>query len=302
MMHHVYMPFTEQQLWSHFADIRRNGKRIKNVRHLDYYKKSVKRYNEYLASNSDRFGKSLKEMKSPCQIEKDERFWTAACMMTIFYSQNRVHELTCLFKDAYGDKPPVREMKSWKECFDGEVHLFLEANLPSPRAYSEWLSKNIAERQFIPYIQYAADDKKNLEGATDVDALLMNSKNGFAVIIEAKVLSDISIGITYDVMRNQIARNIDVMLEKNDTLCPPLNKRDPERTLFLLITPRLFRENPTSRLYGYKFNEYKNKPGSLAQDLPHRKDCNWQNISERMGWLTWEDFKNVNKDCCKWLQ
>ena len=129
----------------------------------------------------------------------------------------------------------------------------------------------------------------------------MNSKNGFAVIIEAKVLSDISYEITYDTMRNQIARNIDVMLEENKGLCPPLNKREPEKTLFLLITPKLFKDNPSSRLYGYKLNEYKTNPEALSRDLPHRGNCDWQDISKRLGWLTWEDFKNVNKDCCQWL-
>lgn len=129
----------------------------------------------------------------------------------------------------------------------------------------------------------------------------MNPKNGFAVIIEAKVLSDISYEITYDTMRNQIARNIDVMLESNKELCDPLNKRDPDKTLFLLVTPKLFKDNPSSRLYGYKFNKYKTNPKSLSADLPHRKNCDWQNISSRLGWLTWEDFKSVNRNCCLWL-
>ena len=132
--------------------------------------------------------------------------------------------------------------------------------------------------------------------------MFLNSKNGFAVIIEAKVLSDISYDITYDTMRNQIARNIDVMLEDNKKLCQPLDKRDPEKTLFLLVTPKLFKDNPSSRLYGYKFKEYKTKPESLSGDLPHRKNYDWQNISSRLGWLTWEDFKSVNKDCCRWLK
>lgn len=148
----------------------------------------------------------------------------------------------------------------------------------------------------------STDAKVNLEGPTNVDAMLLNSKNGFAVVIEAKVLSDISYEITYDTMRNQIARNIDVMLEKNNKLCHPLDKRDPEKTLFLLITPKLFKDNPSSRLYGYKFNEYKTNPESLSGDLPHRTNCDWPNISRRLGWLTWEDFKSVNNNCCRWLK
>ncbi len=222
-------------------------------------------------------------------------------MMTIFYSQNRRQELTKLFKNAYGDLPPVRGLR-WEDCFDDDLYLFFEPKLPSPRSYKEWLRRNLTKRQFIPYVLESADGKVNLEGATNIDAILLNSKNGFAVIIEAKVLSDVSYKIIYDTMRNQIARNIDVMLEENKELCYPLNKRDPEKTLFLLITPKLFKENSSSRLYGYKFNEYKTNARSLSADLPHRENCDWQNISGRLGWLTWEDLKNVNKDCCPWLK
>jgi len=301
MMHQKYLPFTEQQLLSHFADVRQNGKCIRNVKHLEYYKNSIETYNKYLVNDRSRLGIPLNTTRLPCQIEKDERFWIAACMMTIFYSQNRLEQYISLFKTAYGNGPPVEGINSWQKCFEGKLYLFFEANLPSPILYKEWLLKNIAKRQFIPYVLDSAYNKKNLEGATNADAILLNSGNGFAVIIEAKVLSDISYQITYDVIRNQIARSIDVMLEKNDTLCDPLDKRDPEKTLFLMIAPKLFKDNPTSRLYGYKFNEYKNNPSSLAQDLPHRKDCDWQNISKRLGWLNWEDFRNVNKDCCEWL-
>mgnify|MGYP007040052839 CR=1 FL=1 len=91
------------------------------------------------------------------------------------------------------------------------------------------------------------------------------------------------------------------MLEKNETLCYPLNKRDPDKKLFLLVTPKLFKDNPSSRLYGYKFNEYKTDPGSLSIDLQHRIDYDWEKITNRLGWLSWEDFKSVNKDCCLWL-
>jgi len=302
MMHQIYLPFTEQQLLSHFADVRQNGECIKNVKHLNYYIDSIQRYNKYLANNPNRLGRSLKEMKKPCQIEKDERFWIATCMMTIFYSKNRGQELTKLFRNAYGDIPQLRGLTSWVEHLGEELHLFFEPNLPSPGSYKEWLLKNRTKRQFIPYVLDSAEGKVNLEGATNVDAMLLNSKNGFAVIIEAKVLSDISHEITYDTMRNQIARNIDVMLEVNKELCHPLDKRDPEKTLFLLITPKLFKEDPSSHLYGYKLSEYKTNPKSLSDDLPHRKNCDWQNISSRLGWLTWEDFKNVNKDCCRWLK
>lgn len=288
LIHPDYFPFTEKQLMSHFAEVRKNGKCIKNVRHLDYYKKSVQRYSEYLKDNLDRKAKAIKEMKFPCQIEKDERFWISKSLMTIFHNANRLKNLVHIFRIVFGDHPPI-DIDFWEECFDEDLHLFFEPNLPSPRSYSKWLSENIGKRHLIPYVLDSAYGKKNLEGPTNVDAILLNPKNGFSVIIEAKVLSDISAQITYDAMRNQIARNIDVMLEKNDGLCYPLNQRKPERTLFLLITPQIFKENPSSRLYGYKMNDYMTNPKSIGFDLPHRR-IDWNKISKRLGLITWKDL------------
>jgi len=303
LMHPIYLPFTEAQLKSRFAKVGKNEDCAPTAdKHIEYYKKSLRNYEEYLRRNPDRKAKPISELKVPCQIEKDERFWIAACMMTILFSENRLRELTDVFKHAYGSTPPIAEIDSWEECFEGLLDLFFEPNLPSPAPYKEWLFLNCKKRHLIPYILDSAYGKKNLEGPTNVDAMLLNAPNGFAVVIEAKVLSDISYQITYDVIRNQIARNIDVMLENNPELCEPLKHRDPEKTLFLLVTPRIFKNNPTTRLYGYKFNEYKNDPSCLGRDLPHRTGCDLESISRRLGWLTWEDFKDVNQNCCKWLE
>jgi hypothetical protein len=302
MMHETYLPFNEDKLKSHFAKVMINKEATDTSDgQIEYYRKSVRNYEEYVAKKPDRKGKPISELKTPCQMEKDERFWTASCLMTVFQSKNRVRELTNLFKKAYGDIPPINGIDTWEDCVEGELHLFFEANLPSPQQYKKWLRTNLGRQQFIPYILDSDDGRKNLEGATNVDAILLNSEREFAVIIEAKVLSDISCQVTYDVMRNQIARNIDVMLEPNENLCDPLNGRDPNKTLFLLLTPRIFKNNPESRLYGYKLVEYMRDPSSLGDDLPHRTDCDLEAISKRLGWLTWEDFKEVNPDCCKWL-
>jgi len=63
--------------------------------------------------------------------------------------------------------------------------------------------------------------------------------SGVAVIFEAKVLSDSSAHVTFDLARNQLARSIDVMLEVNSTLPAPLSFRKPERTFLVLLTPAL---------------------------------------------------------------
>ncbi|KXH71131.1 MAG: hypothetical protein AM326_12000 [Candidatus Thorarchaeota archaeon SMTZ-45] len=297
----TYLPFTEKQLLNHFAKVKYRGKCVTNEKHLSYYKTSIQRYHQYLADNPDMKGKSLTEIKRPCQLEKDERFWVASCMMTMFYDERRLQMLQKLFTDAFGASPPLAGLNSWRECLEGDLELFFETTLPSPSSYKSWLGKYLNERQFIPHILDSAYGKRNLEGPTHIDALLMNPSNGFAVMVEAKVLSDISYQVTYDSTRNQMARIIDVMLEENSHLCEPLCRRDPKRTLFLLLTPEMFKLNPSRRLYGCKFNDYKKNQESMTVDLPHRKNLNWLELRGRLGWLTWEDFHRTNRDCCPWL-
>jgi hypothetical protein len=52
MLDPIHFPYTEEQLLSHFANVRKNGKCTKNIEHLEYYKKSIKRYKNYLAKNT----------------------------------------------------------------------------------------------------------------------------------------------------------------------------------------------------------------------------------------------------------
>jgi hypothetical protein len=144
-----------------------------------------------------------------------------------------------------------------------------------------------------------------LEGATNVDAVLLNEDTGLAVLFEAKVLSDISSHTSYDAARNQLARNVDVMLEANDTLADQLCRRRVESSFLVLITPEMFRApgGRSSRLYGAKYDVYKSAAAALAADLPHRnaQPSDWRETARRMGWATWEDFRRVDAQCCLWL-
>jgi hypothetical protein len=308
-MQEKYLPFDKDVFMEHFAPV---GKNIKtNINHLNYYTQSINNYENYKKVINNIFGKHLYEISKACQIQKDERFWTVNTFMNIYYSPNRINELCILFVKAFGKKVPISiEINSWEECLSSDnLKLYFEVDLPSPAFYKKYLyslykEDKIQEHQIIPFILASAHEKQTLEGATQVDALILNPDNGFNVLIEAKVLSDISIRITYDVVRNQIARNIDVMLELNERLCAPLNKRDPDKSLFLLVTPKLFKDNPSSRLYGYKIREYKDKNkgvDALKRDLPHRVLGKLKDIPSRIGWLTWENFKEVNNKCSPWL-
>lgn len=215
--------------------------------------------------------------------------------------------MATLLQCVFNSEPPVEGLSSWEECLDGRLHLYFEHRLASPSAYKQWLANHLSERNLVPYVRDAAyrrnspELRTNLEGPTQVDAVLVNESNGFTVLFEAKVLSDTSVDITYDMMRNQIIRNIDVMLEKDEGLMFPASRRRPNRSLFVLITPEIFRQRPYSRLYGWLMKDYRSNPDALARDLPHRESLNWSKIARRMGWLSWEDCETVRPGSCPWL-
>ncbi len=301
LLHDIYLPFEKDTFKKHFIGIKDKS----NIeKHIAYYKNSIDRYREYESGNSI----AQNRVKHVRQMEKDEKFWTASTFMTLYYSKTRDAQLITMLEKAYGKTPPLSDFNSWEDCLKGELHLYFEPNLQSPRLYLDYLKNNLNQYNLIPYVLTNATHKNgqfktNLEGATNVDALIINATNGFAILIEAKVLSDISSQVSYDIFRNQIIRSIDVMLNPNPNLTHPLEKRIPDNTLFLLVTPLAFKNNPHTRLYGYKYHDYKNNPDTISKDLTHLKITSQQSsgISKRIGWSTWEDLKIINPDCCKWL-
>ena len=129
---------------------------------------------------------------------------------------------------------------------------------------------------------------------------MLLADNGVAVIFEAKALSDISTHVTFDLARNQLARNIDVMLDANPTLAAPLNLRKPERTFLVLLTPALTQPGRAgdaiskSRLYGWLMPAYQDPGNSLLhQHLPHRDSSELARAAGRLGWASWEDCHSV---------
>ena len=63
--------------------------------------------------------------------------------------------------------------------------------------------------------------------------MLVARDSGAVIVFEAKVISDVSTSVTFDIARNQLARTIDVMLEDNQDrpgLDRRLRSRKPELT------------------------------------------------------------------------
>ena len=90
VLHQKYLPFSVEQLKSHFAAVKQNDQCEKiSEKHIDYYQKSIKKYEDYLLDNPYQKNYAISQVRGPCQIEKDERFWTTSYLMNIFHDKDR---------------------------------------------------------------------------------------------------------------------------------------------------------------------------------------------------------------------
>lgn len=290
----IYLPFGPDVLRKHFAPVAGGGEDVD--RHLAYYATSAARYRDFGVRPS-----SVGTARLPRQIEKDERFWVVATFLAVYYCDDRVARFSQLLSSAFREFPALAGLRDWSDCLNGDLRLYFEVALPSPRAYQDWLRAHLTERHFVPYIHDAAKHTSRLEGPSHIDAVLVNAGNGFAWAIEAKALSDTSYQVTFDALRNQIARNVDVLLDETPNVLGGLECRKPDRTVFTLMTPSLFKDQPHARLYGWLMNEYTTDPEAIHRDLPHRSQVDWNGVSRRLGWITFEECERVLPGACRWL-
>ncbi len=307
ILHPLYLPFTQEQLRGHFAPV--GADTTSADRHLAYYLKSAqaaKGWGEHPLSGTP--AEVAKAQRHGLQIEKDERFWVVTTLMRLFHAPDRQSVLAKILRQCLGEVPPIEGLATWEQALGDtqELNLYFEVSLPTPPKYREHLAGCLDQRVLVPHVLDSATKAEiaghALEGATKVDAVLIAPKTKFAVLFEAKVLADASCSIGLDVLRNQIARNIDVMLESNPRLRWPLTQRHPERTCFVLITPEVFRDHPESRLYCWLMRDYQRDPNALQRDLPHRAGTDFSSVAARLGWLTWEDCNHLLPGACPWLR
>ncbi len=306
VLHPTYLPFTADQLKAHFAPVLADGELD---RHLRYYRASTQQAKMHADRMSGGTKPTPAQVRLGRQIEKDERFWVATALMSLYHEDGGVSrgQLFSRLLDKGGLRPPA-PFARWEEALSGQLELYFEVNRPSPPSYQLWLRDHLDERAPIPYLRERAEAAgTRLEGATKADAVLLAADTAVAVIFEAKVLSDISTHITFDVARNQLARIIDVMLEANPKLQDPLCRRDPGRTFMMLLTPAILRPVATgnaasSRLYGWLMPAYQDPDSPLLQQhLPHRDHYDLAEVANRLGWACWEDVRAILPGACSWL-
>jgi hypothetical protein len=191
---------------------------------------------------------------------------------------------------------------AWGDLLQPDLEVFFEVGLPSPVAYRRWLSAHLEDRQALRTQRLVATSRgEALEGRTHLDALLICPSSGFAVHIEAKVLSDIDAKTTHDSLRNQLARNLDCLAGPAADGHSVLSARRPDRTFLVMLTPEIFRRNWHSRLYGHLVREYSRDPAAIQRDLPHLDGITCAGLSRRIGWPTFEDLRAVEPAACRWL-
>ncbi len=146
-------------------------------------------------------------------------------------------------------------------------------SVTSPRDY-ESASRSRMAASDNPVWQERAMKFDRVEGATEVDIELQGES--YLIYVEAKLHSDISWATTYDPQRNQIARNIDCLLEN-------AAGRTPHFWMFV-------KDRGPGHGYTQTIESYRTNPSSLASLIPHRSPELVAEVASRIAVLTWSEL------------
>jgi hypothetical protein len=143
---------------------------------------------------------------------------------------------------------------------------------PAPCAY-EALSRRRLRASDNPAWRERSLKPDPVEGASEIDITLEG--RGYLIYVEAKLGSDLSLTTTYDPERNQIARNIDCVLE----YCGP---RRPAFWMFV-------RDRAATRAYVQLMDRYR-AAAELRRALPHREEARLAEIASGLAIITWAEL------------
>jgi hypothetical protein len=157
--------------------------------------------------------------------------------------------------------------------------LKLWAAVCAPRLY-EMQSRARMRTSGNPAWVARAEMPDPVEGSSEIDIVLDHEK--YLLYVEAKLGSDISLSTSHDPERNQIARNIDCVIEQ----------AGPRSPLFWMLV----RDEDPSRAYVQLMRSYRRDPGLLAAALPHRDPETLRRLAQNLTILLWSDFAELT--CC----
>ena len=156
----------------------------------------------------------------------------------------------------------ILKLANINEPVEEPVSLSFEKELQPPKGYLKWLTNEVS-RHPVKYVREQGrkhvERGRRLEANTHVDAVI-ETKN-LLILVEVKFTSDISCETSFNANRNQMARTIDVGIEKA--------KKKGKRLVVLLCSPSEF-YHKKSRLYYYKIQEYSDF-SKVKEDVVWRK-------------------------------
>jgi hypothetical protein len=121
-IHPTYLPFDRSQLLEHFAEV---ANEASSERHLAYYEASARRATQHATSPPTGSPSEVaRATRLARQIEKDERFWIAAAMMTVFRDRDLVPALTRLLTRCLEEVPPFDGVETWADALGTRQRLF----------------------------------------------------------------------------------------------------------------------------------------------------------------------------------
>lgn len=257
---------------------------------------------------------SQSNQKEKRQLEKDEPIWTMRLLIDL-WEHNKLPKLIHKYDERGRSLTEIEKMIGQKKNDNQSgLQLFFEVNIQPPDSLLQWMVEQGETFHPVPYMQNAfrhnQETNHKLEGSSQIDAIFMNRRTGFILMIEAKYLSDCSVDTSFHPYRNQIIRNLDILMDIsqnhnrdiNDdffksgkgkiSLLENVNK---ETSYFALLTPDMFHSDASAvyrRYYSYLFETYKHTNGTLANDLPHIASSVYRN--SKSGYRP--DFNAVRKN------
>jgi hypothetical protein len=145
--------------------------------------------------------------------------------------------------------------------------------VPSPESY-EIASRARMRNSQDPSTVARSADPRPVEGKSEIDVVIEN--DSVLVYVEAKLNADIEMHTKHDPSRNQIARNIDCLLEA-------AAGREPMFWMFV-------RDLSPGRAYAQMIDAYRRDPRTLARDLPHRYHGLIERVARRLAIITWRQL------------
>ena len=144
---------------------------------------------------------------------------------------------------------------------------------PAPAAYEAASRSRMLSSGNSKWMERARVPKP-VEGNTEVDLCLAG--NGFLLHAESKLHSDLSTRTTYDPKRDQLVRNIDVLLEQAGSRRP---------VMWMLVNDRR-----PDRGYMQRIDAFRLQPGRLHDLLPHRAPEVLDDVMSDLRIICWADL------------